>query len=511
MSVHYGEHSSVHSLGRRIIARLHPARYTSDGAYRDSIGELVARGIGGFCIFDGTLDDVSETIGRLQSLAQHPLLFAIDAETGLRMRIEDAVEFPHAFALGMQDPSVTEGVASAIAQSLRSLGIAWNFAPCADIASNPHNPIIGIRAFAAEAPRVVEHVRAWIRGHQREGVAACAKHFPGHGDASTDSHIELPIIAADADALVARELVPFYAAIKESVRSVMVGHLAVPALDASGQIASLSEVIVRGLLRERLGYGGIIVTDALDMHPITQHLPSGRAVTAAFVAGCDVALVPADAHEAIEGAEHAFRSGMLSAEEHREALARIDRLVKDFAAVPRTSVSLSDHAQRALEAAAGALRLAGDRSVLPLTQYAQIAAFALVEPESPLDAPTEFFRYLAQLYDGNMDVAFISRDIEQSDVAAHAEAIARAECIVIAVFERPCAGHPHVRWDDGNVTDALERLAEGKRRVLLLAGTPTIELAWRSDAVLWTFSDSSPSCAAAALLLSGRIGDDQGD
>lgn len=508
MSIHNGE-AFVQSIARRIIARLHPARYVRDGDYRDSISALVARGIGGFCIFDGTLDDVSETIGQLQSLAQHRLLFAIDAETGLRMRIEDAVEFPHAFALGLQDPRVTEGVASAIAESLRSLGIGWNFAPCADIASNPNNPIIGIRAFGTEAPRVVEHVRAWIRGHQREGVAACAKHFPGHGDASTDSHIELPLITASADELVARELVPFYAAIKEGVRSVMVGHLAVPALDESGQIASLSEAIVRRLLRVRLGYEGIVVTDALDMRPITQRFASGQAVTAAFAAGCDVALVPADAHEAIEFAERALRSGMLSLEEHRDALARLDQLAEDVASFPPTSISQSEHAQRALEAAVGALRLAGDRSVLPLTQYAHIAAFALVEHDAPLDAPTEFFRYLAQLYDGNMDVAFISREIEQSDVAAHAEAIAQAECIIVAVFERPRAGRPLSRWDDPNLAEALERFAEGKRRVLLLAGAPAVKLGWRADVVLWTFSDSSPSCAAAALLLSGRIGGDE--
>jgi len=495
----------VQPIARRIIARLHPARYTTNGGYRDHIHELVARGIGGFCIFDGTLDDVTETIEQLQNQAQSYILFAIDAETGLRMRIEDAVEFPHAFALGRQDPSVTEGVSASIAQSMRSLGIAWNFAPCADIATNPHNPIIGIRAFGTEAPRVVEHVRAWIRGHQREGVAACAKHFPGHGDASCDSHVELPVIDHGADELVARELVSFYAAIKEGVRSVMIGHLVVPALDASRQIASLSPAIVRELLRDRLGFGGIIVTDALDMQPIVERMSSGEAAIAAFAAGCDVALVPADPIEAIEAAERALSNGILSHEEHIGALDRLEKLWTEFAALPRPRISQSELAERALGAAVGALRVAGDKSVLPLSQYAHVAAFALVSPDGNLDAPTEFFRYLAQLYEGDMDVAFISQDIERSDVEAHAEAIRQAECIVIALFERPRAGHALHRWDDPGLTESLERLAAGKRRVLLLAAMPNVEIAWRPEVTVWTFSDSSPSCAAAALLLSGAL------
>lgn len=491
------------TIAQRIIARLHPSRFGEE-SYRTALQRLVERGIGGFCIMDGTLEQVAETIGQLRHWADRPLLFAIDAETGLRMRIEDAAEFPHAYALGLQQPSVTEEVSSAIARSLRGLGIAWNFAPVADIHSNDRNPIIGIRSFGSDPVRVVEHVRAWIAGHRREGVASCVKHFPGHGDASVDSHVEVPIIAAPLEQLVERELVPFFAAIKEGVPSVMVGHLSVPALDSTGEIASLSQAVVEGFLRERFGYDGVIVTDALDMQPIRQRLSSGEAVVRALASGADVALLPADATEAIAAAESAFERGELSHDEHRRAVARIERIAAGFAEHVAIEVSQSELAQVALRAARGAVRIAGDRRVLPLSQYAHVAAFAVVGPDDPLDAPTEFFHYLAQLYGGNMDVGFVSGEIADSDVADHVEAVRDAECIIVAVFDRPRAYRQPSEHFTERLTAALERLAEGKRRVLIVAGLPSRSLEFPAEVVLWTFSDSSPSCAAAALALVER-------
>lgn len=490
-------------IARRIIARLHPSRYTRDGDYRTTQQQLVERGIGGFCIMDGTLEEVAETIGSLRTQATYPLLFAIDAETGLRMRIEDAAEFPHAFALGLQDPSVTEIVAAAIARSLRSVGIQWNFAPVADVASNPANPIIGIRAFSSQAPIVVEHVQAWIRAHQREGVASCVKHFPGHGDSLVDSHVALPIITANREELLARELVPFYAAIKAGVASIMVGHLAVPALDPSGGIASLSPAIIRSLLRDRLGYDGVIVTDALDMQPIRDRYSHGEAVVAAFAAGADVALLPSEPLEAITAAEDALQQGKLSETEHLEACRKIEHLAMIFAGQPPVMVSQSELAHVALDAAAGAIRIAGDRTVLPLSQYAHIAAFAIVREDAPLEAPTEFFRYLAELYRGNMDVGFITRTIDAEDIAAYTQAIGDAECIIIAVFERPRAYSTATSASDQFI-QFLDRLSNGKPRILVVAGTPQTDITVDADVVLWTFSDTSPSCAAAALALTNR-------
>ncbi|MCS7302840.1 MAG: glycoside hydrolase family 3 N-terminal domain-containing protein [Bacteroidota bacterium] len=487
------------SIARRILARLHPSRYVRDGEYRDLQLQLVQRGIGGFCIMDGTLESVAETIAALRAEAHSPLLFAIDGETGLRMRIEDAAEFPHAWALGLQSPAVTEEVSAAIARSLRSLGIAWNFAPVADVASNPHNPIIGIRAFGAQPATVVEHVQAWIRAHQREKVAACAKHFPGHGDATVDSHVELPVINVPLEVLVERELVPFYAAIKEDIASIMVGHLAVPAMDASGKAASLSPAIMRDFLRQRLGYGGIIVTDALDMQPIRQRYSSGEAVVEALAAGADVALLPADAHEALTIAEAAFRRGVLSQEEHHAAIARLDRLAAMAQENVPVSVRQEELANTALWAAQGAIRYGGNTAVLPLSQYAHIVVFALVQDGSPLDGPTEFLRYVAELYRGNMDAAFISPSVSAEEMAAFSDAIAEAECIVVAVFERPQAARLPVPYPEHVVATLAQRGT--KPLVLVLAGSPWQDVGIAADTVLWTFSDSSPSCAAAAVAL----------
>ncbi|MCX7930164.1 MAG: hypothetical protein N2663_05535 [Chlorobi bacterium] len=486
------------TIAQRIIARLHPSRFARDGDYRDHLFRLVEQGIGGFCIMDGMLEEVTDAIEQLRAAARHRLLFAIDAETGLGMRLDDTVEFPHAFALGLQQPDITDKVSAIIARSLRSLGIGWNFAPVADIHSNERNPIIGIRAFGSDPMRVVEHIRAWIAGHRREGIASCVKHFPGHGDANVDSHVELPVITASREQLVERELVPFFAAIKDGVPSVMVGHLSVPALDVTGEIASLSPAIVRGLLRERLGYDGIVVTDALDMKPIQQRLSSGEAVVRAFAAGADVALLPTDPHEAIVAVRGAFQSGTLSQDEHHAALERIERIatVNQLPA----NVSLSEMADLALQTARTAIRMVGDQTVLPLSQYAHIAALAVVNQDDDLEAPTEFFRYLAQLYRGNMDVGFITRDIDKTDIDDHADAMRDAECLIVAVFERPRAFRQPLGRSDA-LDAALARLSQEKRRVLVMAGSPHVAVKFPAEVVLWTFSDSSPSCAAAALTL----------
>lgn len=239
-----------------------------------------------------SLQTLKALIERYQKVAAYPLLIAIDAEWGLAMRVENTSQYPYAICLGAikNNEELLFEVGKNIALDCRAAGIHWNFAPVADINNNPGNPVIGYRSFGENVGEVTKKAVAFMRGTQRVGVLTSAKHFPGHGDTATDSHLGLPVIEKNKAQLQANELVPFAALIKNHVDSVMVGHLAVPSLSGGEKIpASLSNQIIKGLLRKELGFKGVVVSDALNMHSVSKRFPvKGELEWAAFNAGNDV-------------------------------------------------------------------------------------------------------------------------------------------------------------------------------------------------------------------------------
>ena len=209
-----------------------------------------------------------------------------------RLEAEHGSSYPGNLALGaVDDVALTEAVAGAIAGELAAAGVNLNLAPVADANTNPLNPVIGVRSFGADPELVARHVAAFVTGTQRQGVAACAKHFPGHGDTAADSHRELPVIEGDLDTA----LLPFRAAIAAGTRAVMAGHLLVPALDDAP--ASLSEPILSGLLRGELGFDGLIVTDALEMAAVSSTYGVEEAAVRSLIAGADSLGLGHDLHE----------------------------------------------------------------------------------------------------------------------------------------------------------------------------------------------------------------------
>ena len=271
----------------------------NQSSYKKEIHKLVEIGVGGFCIFNGEPDQVELLIQELQSISDTPLLFAADFEYGLPMRLTEGTSFPHAMALGKtHKPDNSRLVGKAIAKESKSIGINWNLAPVCDINSNPKNPIINIRSFGEDAETVSEHSSAYIEGTQSEKVVACAKHFPGHGDTEIDSHLDLPALSNNLDDLYSLELKPFESAISSGVKSIMVGHLAVPAIDSSGLPASLSKVVIK-FLREAMKFNQIIITDALDMNAITSRFNPNESALLALQAGNDIALMPLNPIDAI--------------------------------------------------------------------------------------------------------------------------------------------------------------------------------------------------------------------
>src|SRR5271165_657246 len=234
-------------------------------------------------------------LNRMQRIARVPLTVGADFERGASMRVSGTTAFPHAMAFGAAgDPALTRFEGEVTAREARALGIHWVYYPVADVNNNPENPIINIRSFGENAQAVAAHVKAFIEGAHSDKnrfVLTTAKHFPGHGDTAVDTHLSLAEITADRARLDSLELVPFRAAIEAGVDSIMTGHIAVPALAPADVPATLSPAILTGLLREELGFQGLVITDALGMGAIVNGFGAGEAAVRAIEAGADSLLM----------------------------------------------------------------------------------------------------------------------------------------------------------------------------------------------------------------------------
>lgn len=260
---------------------------------------------------DDSYQRLKDLIVRYQKCAPTPLLMSIDAEWGLAMRVEKTPQYPYAITLGALPESESHlvyEVGKQIGLDLKSAGINYNLAPLADINNNPNNPVIGYRSFGENKEKVSQFALEYLRGMSAVGVLGCLKHFPGHGNTNVDSHLGLPILNETLDELLDNELYPFIQGIANDVDSIMIGHLAVPALnDGKNTSATLSKAVIEDLLRKRLKYDGLVISDALNMHSVSKLYPKkGQLEWEAFNAGNDVLCfaenVPEGIHEILHNA-----------------------------------------------------------------------------------------------------------------------------------------------------------------------------------------------------------------
>jgi beta-N-acetylhexosaminidase len=269
----------------------------------------------------------AELLNRLQRTSKLPLVVAADFERGVSMRLNGTTVFPHAMAFGATGKTENADAFGRItALEARAVGVQWNFFPDADVNSNPANPIINTRSFGGDPTQVGDFVAAYIRGAHEGGMAVTAKHFPGHGDTATDSHLGLAQVTGDRARLDAVELPPFKRAIEAGVDAVMVAHVTVPALDSGpNRVATTSRAIVDGLLREEMGFKGIVVTDALDMAGLTRlHAKDiGRTAVESFLAGNDVLIIPPNLDASYRAMLQAVQSGEISRQRLDQSVRKI--------------------------------------------------------------------------------------------------------------------------------------------------------------------------------------------
>ena len=398
--------------------------YESDAIH----AELTRYGWGGYILFHGDRETTRERVAALQANSPIPLLIAADMEHGAGQQVRGLSVFPTAMAFGAADDLQLDYEMGAwTAAEAREVGVNWILAPVADVTNNPRNPIINIRSFGGDAERVSRAVEAFIKGCQDQGSLACAKHFPGHGDTETDSHSRRGVVHADRARLDAVELPPFRAAIQADVAAIMTAHLEVPALGATGMPATVSRAVMTGLLREELGFEGLVVTDALVMGGITRTQDPVDAAIDALLAGCDMLLMPPDPVATYEAILQAVASGRLPEARVREAASRVLK-AKERLGAPRKPLPSRPAPELASEVARKALTVAKGKQTMHLpTRTFALAVDDGVEPDR-LDNWKELLE--AHGWEGAI-AGHGTTDADWQALQARAE---QAEAILIGVF-----------------------------------------------------------------------------
>jgi beta-glucosidase-like glycosyl hydrolase/CubicO group peptidase (beta-lactamase class C family) len=317
-------------IAQLIMIRAHSDKNT---AYNDSLIQQVKRyQVGGACFFQGGPARQAELTNRMQKVSRIPVMIGIDGEWGLAMRLDSVQLFPRQMALGAgRDFYYIYKMGCEIARQCKRMGIHVNFAPCVDINSNSSNPVIGSRSFGSEPQLVTQCGIAYMKGLQDNGVMACAKHFPGHGDTEADSHDKLPTINYDFNTLKNRELYPFRKLIYHDVDAVMVGHLNIPVLDSNkNSIATTSRKITTELLQNEMNFNGLIFTDGLEMKGIAKFFQTGDLEVRTLMAGCDVLLLPGDLNIVIPKIREAVENGVISVEDINKKCLKVLKMKEKY-------------------------------------------------------------------------------------------------------------------------------------------------------------------------------------
>jgi len=364
-------------LYQLIINRLDGDKVHSQ-SYQEQIFKLVQKGIGGFIIFGGEMDEVRAFIDKLQSMSETPLFVASDIERGVGRQIKGGTRFPCQMAVSAairkdmpEDVSLLRDAVNAIALEAIDVGINMPLIPVLDVNQRPDNPIICTRAFSDNPEDVSWFGSAYIKVLESSGLLSCGKHFPGHGDTSIDSHISLPTITKSYKDLMALDVMPFVKAIENGVSSIMVGHLLVPALDSMP--ASLSKKVVRELLRDKLGFNGLIITDALNMSAIN----GIKNVSAKCIkAGVDILLHPINVDTAVKEIEDAIRINEIDEGCIESALGRILKAKAKLSGIKKTGVDYSRSRNLSTLITDMSITLVKGAGLLPITDAHVILAGA---------------------------------------------------------------------------------------------------------------------------------------
>ncbi|MBS7566157.1 glycoside hydrolase family 3 [Mucilaginibacter sp. Bleaf8] len=511
--------SVFNQLSRRDkIAQLFFIRaHTNKGkAYADSVAEVIkAQHPGGLVFFQGGPVRQLNLSNQYQKVSHIPLLIAMDGEWGLGMRLDSVTSYPYQMALGaIQDNGLITEMGRQIAYDFKRIGMHLNFAPVMDINNNPDNPVINYRSFGDNKYNVAQKAIAYMQGMQQGGLLTTGKHFPGHGDTNVDSHADLPQLNFTRQRLDTLEEYPFKAAIAAGISGIMVAHMNIPALDKTPRLPStLSRPIITGLLKDSLGFKGLIVSDAMEMKGVTKYFPQGEGDVRAFIAGNDILELSEDSERAIRKIKKAIRSGQVS---EAELDAKVKKVLaakywvglnQYTAANPQGTVNDLNRAegrnlvQRLSDAAVTLLQ--GD-SVIQRMDFEQNTALVSIGTEGPTVYQYELGKTFTNARMFNVGKSASSAEISQLMATLHGY-----DQVIIGIHDTRL--RPQSKLDfTASVKQLIGRLASNNKNTIIsvfanpytLAGLPGIE---KAGAVLECYQKDDSMQRAAVKVITRRL------
>ena len=498
-------------------------------------------GIGGLLIIQDSLPRYLNRMNELQAMSKVPMLVSIDGEWGPSMRFGEFPFFPQQMQLGaLSDDSLIYEMGLAVAEQCEMVNIHINYAPVVDININPKNPVIHARSFGEDRDKVTQFARAYMQGMQDGGIVACSKHFPGHGDTEVDSHKGLPVLPFSRERLDSMELYPFRDQIKEGVKMVMMGHLHIPALDSA--VSSISYPIVTGLLKEELGFDGVVVTDALTMKGVSENMESADIALAAYKAGVDILLKPGDIIASIDRLEEAMESGECDIEDLNNRVRKVLRMKAEFGMLDRgysahvdtTDISnrvkkeahialtreLSEKTMTLVDNKAGKIPLDASKRIayvaynakhIPLhREYGDIEGLSGYNPATGMvDSTTMMYQHLLKNGNGKGEVHYFTLDKKSSkaDIVAVEKHLKDYDVVILACHDP--RGRSRKDLIHADHMDILGKLVKKHHPILVHFGSPygLAELPWMEElgGVLVGYQDSENNQRAAAKVLTGEI------
>ena len=498
-------------------------------------------GIGGLLIIQDSLPRYLNRMNELQAMSKVPMLVSIDGEWGPSMRFGEFPFFPQQMQLGaLSNDSLIYEMGLAVAEQCEMVNIHINYAPVVDININPKNPVIHARSFGEDRDKVTQFARAYMQGMQDGGIVACSKHFPGHGDTEVDSHKGLPVLPFSRERLDSMELFPFRDQIKEGVKMVMMGHLHIPALDSA--VSSISYPIVTGLLKEELGFDGVVVTDALTMKGVSENMESADIALAAYKAGVDILLKPGDIIASIDRLEEAMESGECDIEDLNNRVRKVLRMKAEFGMLDRgysahvdtTDISnrvkkeahialtreLSEKTMTLVDNKAGMIPLDASKRIayvaynakhIPLhREYGDIEGLSGYNPATGMvDSTTMMYQHLLKNGNGKGEVHYFTLDKKSSkaDIVTVEKHLKDYDVVILACHDP--RGRSRKDLIHADHMDILGKLVKKHHPILVHFGSPygLAELPWMEElgGVLVGYQDSENNQRAAAKVLTGEI------
>ncbi len=498
------------------IAQLFMIRaHTDKGkAFEDSVGHVIKKeNIGGLVFFQGGPGRQAILTNKYQSLSKVPLLISMDGEWGLGMRLDSTISYPYQMTLGaIQNNNLIYEMGRQVALDFKRLGMHVNFAPDADINNNPKNPVIGYRSFGDNKYNVTAKAGAYMKGMQDNGVMVSLKHFPGHGDTDVDSHYDLPQLPFSRARLDSLEMYPFRELIKQGASGVMIAHMNIPALDNTKNLPStLSKPIVTGILKEELGFKGLIFSDAMEMKGVVKFFPGGEADVRGIIAGNDVIELSQNSARAIRLVRHSIRAKRLTWERINESVKKV-LLAKYWAGLDNQQALKTTNVVPELnrpESIALNQRLA-DAAVTILNSDVQIKNLDKNKKTAIITMGANGLNTFQTMLKSGLDNSFhfiLAKDASNNDVVNVSKELRNYDQIIVAIHDT--RRRPGAVLDYSNTMKLfIAELAKMNSTMVLfanpytIAGLPGIEAA---KTIVMNYQNSEEAQKASARIITGNL------